>query len=149
MGVFAAEIELSNEVDEALVRRGEQAAATVRREIVSAVVDSGATMLVIPADLGERLGLDVLDHKFIGIADGSVIECNVVGPVKVRYGDRTSIGSAIAMPARANVLLGALQMEEMDLIIDPLAQRLIPNPRSPDRAMALAVGVIAFGPPPA
>ena len=149
VGVFTTEIELSNEADEILVRRGYWELSGIRREVVSAVVDSGATMLVIPSDLAGRLGLDVVDRKFIGIADGSVLECDVVGPVKIRFGDRTSIGSAISMPARANVLLGALQMEEMDLIIDPLGQRLIPNPRSPDRAMALAVGVIAFGPAPA
>ncbi len=149
MGVPSAEIELSNEAAEIMVRRGHGLAADVRREVVQAVVDSGAPMLVIPASLSERLGLDIIDRKLIGIADGPVLECDVVGPVEVRFGDRTSIGSAIAMPGRANVLLGALQMEEMDLIVDPLAGRLIPNPRSPERAMAFAVGVVVHGPPPA
>lgn len=149
MGVFSAEIELTNEADVILERAGHPRPGGVRHEPVNAVVDSGATMLVIPADLSQRLGLETQDTKLIGIADGSVLECDVVGPVKVRFGDRASIGSAIAMPGKAQTQLGALQMEEMDLVIDPLAQKLIPNPRSPDRAMALAVGVIAYGRPPA
>jgi len=43
------------------------------------------------------------------------------------------------------VLLGALQMEDMDLLPDPGTQRLIVNPESPDRARVLAVGVRVFG----
>ena len=148
MGVFTAEIELFNEDDEAMVRRGYLSAAETRRETVRAVVDSGASMLVIPPDMGLRLGLNVLDRRVLGIADGSAIDCDIVGPVKVRFGDRFSIGSAIAVPGRSNVLLGALQMEEMDLIIDPLAGQLIPNPRSPERAMVFAVGAILLGPAP-
>ena len=149
MGVLAVEIELSSEADEIMIRRGHGQAAGVRRELVQAVVGSGATMLVIPSELSARPGLDALDRKLIGIADGTVLECDVVGPLKVRLGDRTCFGSAIAMPGRANVLLGALQMEEMDLVVDALAGRLIPNPRSPERAMAFAVGVVVHGPPPA
>ena len=90
MGVFTAEIELTNEGDEIMVRRRQDLPSGVRRELVNAVVDSGATMLVIPVEVGERLGLETQDSKLIGIADGSVLECDVVGPVKVRIGDRTS-----------------------------------------------------------
>jgi hypothetical protein len=147
MGVFTAEIELFNEDDEALVRRGYLAPTDTRHELGQAVVDSGATMLVIPAAIATRLGVNVPDNKLPGIADGSVIECDIGGHLKVRVGDRFSAGSALAVPGRSSVLLGAL-MEEMDIIIDPLAGRLIPNPRSPERAMVFAVGAIVHGPVP-
>ena len=148
MGVFTEEIVLTNERDEILAAEGLVRGHGVRRATVSALVDSGATMLVIPETLRQELGLGLADRKLIGLADGSVLECDVVGPVRVEFQGRKSVGSAIVVPGRANVLLGALQMEEMDLLVDPLLRRLIPNPRSPERAMAMAVGVIVHGPAP-
>jgi len=145
--MFTEEIELSNAGDEEMALRGIANPDDVRREVVRAIVDSGATMLVIPEVLARRLGLTTRDRKLIGIADGSVIDCDVVGLVKVRFGDRFSIGMAIAVPGQAQILLGAVQMEEMDLLIDPRSQRLVPNPQSPERAMAFAVGARVFGPP--
>jgi hypothetical protein len=41
-----------------------------------------------------------------------------------------------------------VRVEEMDLVLDPLAQRLITNPASPDRVGLMAVGVRLHGPPP-
>lgn len=148
MGAFTVSIELTNERDEILAEEGHVPLTGVRRVEVNALVDTGATMLVIPESVRQDLGLRTLDRKLIGIADGTVLECDVVGPIKVRFQDRTSVGSAIAIPGRASILFGALQMEEMDLLVDPLRQRLIPNPRSPERAMVFAVGVIVHGPAP-
>ena len=148
MGAFTAEIQLTNEADLILEEAGYPRPGGIRRRTVHALVDTGATVLVIPERLRDALGLKVVDRKFVGVADGSVIECDIVGPVEVRFGGRMMIGSAVAMPGDVQILLGAVQMEEMDLVVDPLAQRLIPNPRSPERARLLAVGVIVRGPPP-
>lgn len=148
MGVFTAETELTNEGDVILDRAGHGRAGGVRRRAVDALVDTGATVLVIPQALRDALGLDTLSRREVQIADGSVVECDVVGPILVRFGDRSMIGSAVAMPGDVQVLLGAVQMEEMDLVVDPLARRLIPNPRSPERARLLAVGVLVRGTPP-
>ena len=39
------------------------------------------------------------------------------------------------------VLLGAIPMEDMDLVVHPLSRRLIPNPQNPNIPGAMAVGV--------
>jgi clan AA aspartic protease len=146
MGVFSVDIEIVNETDRILEDAGHGRTEGVRSAVVSALVDTGATVLVIPESLRVELGLNTVARQLVGIADGSVVECDEVGPVVVRFGDRSMIGTAIAIPGEANVLLGAVQMETMDLVVDPLARRLTPNPRSPERARLLAVGVRVFGP---
>ena len=94
-------------------------------------MDTGATVLVIPESLRASLGLPTVGRRPVVLADGSVQECDVVGPIVVRFGDRDMSGRAIAMPGDVEVLFGQVQMEEMDLLVDPLAARLIPNPRAP------------------
>jgi hypothetical protein len=39
------------------------------------------------------------------------------------------------------VLLGAVPMEDMDVVIHPKTQQVIPNPENPNIAGPLAVGV--------
>ncbi len=149
MGAVHAEIELVNYADQIRVEDGTRAAENVRRKTVRALADSGATVLVIPESLREELGLGTIGKRLVGIADGSVRECDLVGPVEVRFEGRNTVGNAVAMPEVQEILLGSVQMEEMDLVIDPLAQRLIANPASPDRARLMAVGARLYGSPPA
>ena len=144
MGTIHAEIELRNQADESLAGAGHLPPARVRVASVRALVDTGATSLVIPESLRRQLGLGTVAKKLAARADGTVLKCDLVGPIEVRFGGRVSIGTAIAMPDPAQVLLGALQMEDMDLLPDPGTQRLIVNPESPDRARVLAVGVRVF-----
>jgi clan AA aspartic protease len=148
MGAIHAEIELINYADKIRVDDGTLTEDRIRSATVVALADTGATVLVIPESLSQDLGLGTIGRRVIGIADGSVLECDLVGPVEVRFGDRNTVGNAVAMPGAAHILLGAVQMEEMDLVPDPLAQRLIPNPASPDRVRLMAVGVRLHGPPP-
>lgn len=147
MGAVHAEIELINYADVILAGEGIRTLQQVRRKTVRALADSGATVLVIPEGLRQELGLGIVGRRLVGIADGSVRECDLVGPIEVRFGDRNTIGNAVAMPEVQDILLGAVQMEEMDLVMDPLPQRLIPNPASPGRARLMAVGARLYGPP--
>jgi hypothetical protein len=147
VGAIYADIELTNEDDLAAVHLGVRKPEDVRRVTVAALADSGATILVIPDTSRATPGLAQQGRRPVGIADGSIQECDLVGPVQVRFGDRDAVGRAIAIAGGSQVLLGATQMEEMDFVIDPRAQKLIPNPESPDRARLLAVGHTLYGPP--
>lgn len=147
MGSVHAAIELITHADQIRVDDGRLAPGAVRRTTVEVLADSGATVLVIPESLRQELGLATIGRRVEGVADGSVLECDLVGPVEIRFGDRNTVGNAVSMPNATQILLGQVQMEEMDLVIDPLAQKLIPNPASPDRARLMAVGVRLYGPP--
>ena len=146
MGAVHATINLTNRDDMARAKDGTIPPSAVRRRSVECLADSGATTLVIPQSLATSLGLDRLGKRLVVIADGSVSECDVVGPIEVAFQDRSMVGSAIAMPGEVQILLGQIQMEDMDLVIDPLAQKLIPNPASPERARMMAVGFTLRGP---
>lgn len=146
MGAVHADVELVNYADRIRQQDGNLSEERIRRRTVSVLADSGATVLVIPESLRQELGLGVIGRRVVGIADGSVLECDLVGPIEVRYAGRNTVGNAVSMPNGQDILLGAVQMEEMDLVIDPLARKLIPNPQSPERARLMAVGVRLVGP---
>jgi hypothetical protein len=60
------------------------------------------------------------------------VELDVVGPILIRYLDRTCITSAIVLPDDQEALLGAIPMEEMDLYVNPGRNELLPvHPEGP------------------
>ena len=65
------------------------------------------------------------------MADDTEIEVEVVGPVEVRFENRRTSVDAIVIPNVSEVLLGAIPMEDMDVLIDPREQKLVVNPKHP------------------
>ncbi len=65
------------------------------------------------------------------LADGTLAAYDVVGPIEVRIPHRRCSVDAIVLPGEAEVLLGALPMEDMDLVIEPKSQRVQVNPAMP------------------
>jgi clan AA aspartic protease len=128
MGYVYAEIELTNEDDLAFHRRGWVAENEIRRVTTKALVDSAAYDLIINQETQERLQLPVLGKRFIKLADESVLEVDVVGPVEVRFETRATTVRALILPDTEEVLLGAIPLEGLDVIIDPLRERLLVNP---------------------
>ncbi len=132
MGLVYAEIELVNYDDLAFHEGGLLTEAEVHRVTNKALVDSGAVDLVINEEIQRRLNLRVLHRRTICLADESTHEVDMVGPVEVRFQNRSTIVKAIVLPGSEEVLLGAIPLEGLDVFIDPLRERLIVNPFSPD-----------------
>lgn len=105
---------------------------------VEALVDSGALHLCIPAAIAERLELDRLHTRRVGLADGSAVEVPYEGPIVVQALGRECYVGAIV--TGNEVLLGSVPMEDMDLWISPALHKLVPNPASPDIPMSVAKG---------
>jgi clan AA aspartic protease len=137
MGLVYAEIELLRGDDLALQREGYIEAASIHRCTVSAMVDSGATMLAIPEFVKTQLNLRKVRAIEAELADGSSGTYEVVGPVEVRFANRQTSVEALVVPGATKVLLGAIPMEGMDVLIDPKRERLIVNPDSPEVAKML------------
>ncbi len=131
MGLVYAEIEIINAGDVEVAHRGYIKESEVRRTHVKAMVDSGAYMLAINEEIKLQLGLHEVDKKLATLADGSTIYLEVVGPVEVRFSNRKTNVMAMVLPGNAEVLLGAIPMEDMDVIIDPLKQQLMVHPDRP------------------
>ncbi|HKG96909.1 MAG TPA: hypothetical protein VKA97_03805 [Pyrinomonadaceae bacterium] len=132
MGYVYADIELTNEDDLAFYRRGWAAPNEVRRVTTTALVDSGAWDLVLNEKIQQQLQLPIVGKDLVRLADETLLEIDVVGPVQVRFEDRTTVVSrAVIMPTTSEVLLGAYPMEGLDVFIDPKRERLLVHPKSP------------------
>lgn len=135
MGLVYAEIELTNSDDVALYRRGFLEEEKIKRLKLNALVDSGAYMLVISNEIRQQLELSLIQEQVFRLADDSTIQGEVVGPVEVRFENRSTTTRAVVLPGAKEVLLGSIPLEDLDVVIDPKRQRLIVNPESPDIAM--------------
>ncbi|NJN56892.1 MAG: clan AA aspartic protease [Leptolyngbyaceae cyanobacterium SL_5_9] len=134
MDITYADIELVRGADLVLFQEGYLQEDQISRVTVKALVDSGASMLAIPESVREQLSLRKVDEQQAELADGSLVQFDVVGPVEVRFENRKTIEYAIVMPNSSDVLLGAHPMQDLDVLIDPKREMLIVNPKSPDIA---------------
>lgn len=131
MGLVYAEIELINGDDLALVRRNFIGEDEVKRMRVTALVDTGSYMLAINENIQEQLQLPVVEKRKAQLAYGSIAEYEVVAPVEIRFKNRRSSCSAMVLPGDSEPLLGAIPLEDMDVLIHPQRQELIVNPDHP------------------
>ena len=103
---------------------------------VTALVDSGSTHLCIPEHIQLQLQLDPIDNKEVTLADGSKKLVPYVGPIELRFKNRVGFVGALVMGDQ--VLLGAIPMEDMDLVVIPGSRTIDINPNSPNFASSIA-----------
>ena len=131
MGLVYAEIDLINGGDMYLYRQKQIKEEDIKQVKVTALVDRGAYMLTINETVRAQLDLPFIEKQFGKLADETLLELDVVGPVEVRFENRSTTVRAIVLPGDAEILLGAIPMEDMDVLIDPRQQRLLVNPKHP------------------
>ena len=131
MGEVKVELELENTIDRELLRLRHIEEEQLRSARAQALVDSGAVMLVLPQDLVEALGLREVGKVIVTYADERKEERPLAGVVTVRVGDRSTSLNCVVGPPNSEPLLGHVVLEIMDLLIDPVQQRLVPRPESP------------------
>lgn len=103
---------------------------------VGALADSGAVHLCIPEHVRRRLHLEAISQKDVTLADGSTRRVPYVGPVEIRFKNRVGFAGALVMGDQ--VLIGAIPMEDMDLVIMPKTRTLDVNPASPNIGTSIA-----------
>jgi clan AA aspartic protease len=128
MGLIFTDVMLTNVRDDAL-----------QPLVVSALVDAGALHLSIPESIAVQLNLKELERRQVTIADGSTRAIPYVGPIRISKGNRSCFTGAMVLGNQ--VLLGAIPMEDMDLIARPATQDVVPNPASPNMPASVAMGV--------
>jgi clan AA aspartic protease len=102
---------------------------------VDALADTGSTYLCIPAHIQARLGLEETDRKVATYANGGKEEVPYVGPVELHFKNRTGYVGALVLGDQ--VLLGAIPMEDLDLVVIPKTRTVDVNPESPDIGQAI------------
>jgi clan AA aspartic protease len=128
MGIVYADLRLANDAREDL------------EEIdASAIVDTGALHLCIPEHVAMQLQLKTRSQREVQTADGKSHMVDYVSPVRISMLGRECVTGALVLGNQ--VLLGAIPMEDMDLIIDPARLRVSVNPISPNIPLSLAKGM--------
>lgn len=131
MGEVYVELDMENFADRVLADQGYLDPGQVRAERVKALVDTRATLLVLPQDLVEALGLKSRGKAIVTYADERKEEREIAGVVTVKVGNRSMNVDCIVGPPRSEPLVGHIVLEGMDLIVDATAQKLVPRPESP------------------
>lgn len=121
MGLVYANITLSN-----------PARQDFKKLEVRCLVDTGSTYLCIPSHIASQLGLSPLETREATLADGSSHSVPYAGPVQISFENRNCFVGAVVMGDE--VLLGAVPMEDMDLVVHPKLLKLTVNPESPNIA---------------
>ena len=103
---------------------------------VQAVADSGTMPLCIPEHVRMQLQLNVIGTREIILAAGTVRSVPYAGPVQIHFKNRVGFAGALVMGDQ--VLMGAIPMQDMDLVIIPLTRKLDVNPASPNIATSIA-----------
>jgi len=131
MGEVRVRVRLINAVDEALARRGALQADRVRTYETEAVVDAGAVRSAVPIQVMQQLGLGSVGKRRTRFANDLVEDLDVTEPVGIEIDGRRTTEDTLVVGSE--VLIGQTVLESLDLLVDCVRQRVIPNPAHPDQ----------------
>jgi len=135
MGLVYANIELINIIDVELAKKNIIGEEEIKRMHLNMLADSGAFMMSINENIQSILQIPFIEKRKATLADGTIAEYNTVGPIMVKFKNRTATCNAFVLPGDSEPLLGAIPMEEMDVLIHPYKQELVVNPEHPEYAV--------------
>ena len=118
-------ITLKNTLDVLNSRRGIINDSDVRKINVRAMVDTGAETLVISEAMRLELGLEAEGKRQLSLANEAFETCIITEPIMVYWKNRSSVTRALVLPGLTEVLLGAIPLEEMNLVVDPKNKQLV------------------------
>lgn len=123
MGIIRTEFTFANPVNRAL-----------QPLKALALVDTGAVHLCLPEHIAVQLDLKELERREVTLANGQRVGQRVsvpyCGPVEITFKNRRCFTGAMILGDEP--LLGAIPMEDMDLVAIPLQQTVDVNPASPN-----------------
>ena len=131
MGLVYAEIELISAGDLELARRNMLDIDEVKKMNVEMLIDSGSYYMCINETVKEQLDLNILEKRKWQLANGQIVEYEVVGPIEVKFKNRKCYVDAMVLQGDSEMLLGAIPKEDLDVLIHPLRQELVVNPEHP------------------
>lgn len=127
-------IELANQEDRTRESLGQIPPEQVRRVEIDGVVDTGAARLVLPESVVRQLGLEITETVKVRYADHRRGTRPLARYVWLKMLDREGVFSAIVEPKRTDALIGAIVLEELDLVVDCITKTC--HPRDPHRLVA-------------
>ncbi len=130
MGLIYADLELVSAGDIELHRHGYIKKDLIKKVNITALVDSGAYMMCINEHIKNQLDLIKIGTSEAEMADGTIAQVDVVGPLIINFKNRTTSCNAAVLPGESEVLLGSIPMEDMDVVLVPKLNTIDVNPKS-------------------
>jgi len=124
MGRVVIEFTVANNDDVHLLAHAALPPDQVRRAQLQGVVDTGANYLVLPETVVKQLGLALGQPMMVRFGDGRIEIRDVVEETRVELLGRHGIFRAIVEPGRSDALIGAIVLEDLDLLVDCSKQTL-------------------------
>jgi clan AA aspartic protease len=123
MGTFRVDVEIEN-----------PAKPGKRRRITSVLVDTGAELSWVPAEVLESLGIERYNKRHFRQADGTIIERWAGGAFIYVAGKRTNDDVVFGEPSDL-VLLGSRTLEGLNFRIEPVTKQLVDAGPAPAAAV--------------
>jgi predicted aspartyl protease len=127
VGRFSVEFEVANDRDLMRADEGIIPPEQVRRMTIEGVVDSGAARLVLPETVVKHLGLESIGKVRVRYADRRTAKRDEVDHVSLKLLGRQGTFRAAVEPRRRTALIGAIVLEDLDLLVDSTNECLIPR----------------------
>mgnify|MGYP000518804491 CR=1 FL=1 len=102
---------------------------------IEAIIDTGATMVVLPKDIVDTLGLKKVREVKVRYANNEVETKPIYGVVNIELKGRSANLDVLVEEKGSQPLIGQVLLELLDLIVEPKTRKLIPNPASPEMPM--------------
>ena len=131
MGLVYADIILTNSEDLVLAKRNLIGQEEIKQITVNMLVDTGSYNLCINEDIQAQLQLPFVEKRNAQLANGHIVSYDVVGPVHLKFKNRNTVCLAMVLEGSNEPLLGAIPLEDMDVIVHPQSQQLVVNPDHP------------------
>jgi predicted aspartyl protease len=123
MGTFRIDVEIENPV-----HPGE------RRTVTSVLVDTGAELSWVPAEVLESLGIERYKTALFRQASGTVLERWIGGAI-VRVAGRRTIDDVVFGEPHDLTILGSRSLEGLNVRVDPVTKQLVDAGPAPAAAV--------------
>ena len=131
MGEVRVKVKIINAIDEGLFRRGKLSKEEIRVYETDALVDTGAIPSVLPIEIVQKLGLELIRKERATYANNSSENFDVTEPVSFEILGRRVTEETLVLGNE--VVIGQIALERTDLLVDCTNRRVIPNPAHPDQ----------------
>ncbi len=131
MSEVRVKVKLTNAIDEGMARRGKMKASEIRTYETEALVDTGAVSSVVPANVMKQLGVLSIGTRVAEYADGRKDTVDLTEAIVFDIIGRITTENAMVLGDE--VIIGQTVLEVIDMFVDCVNQKLIPNPAHPDQ----------------
>ncbi len=131
MGEVRVKVKLTSAFDRALARRGKMKESDIRTYEADALVDTGAVSSVVPANVMKQLGVLSIGTRVAEYADGRKDTVDLTEPIVFDIIGRETVESAMVLGDE--VIIGQTVLEVIDMFVDCVNRKLVPNPAHPDQ----------------